>query len=102
MLFRCETLADKVKKETELGEKALEKLRILKVVISGPPNVGKSTLMNFITAEDLSIISCWEGTTRDTIKGEITVSGHRLEILDTAGIRKTDEPIEKMGINRSL
>lgn len=102
MVDKCRELQDEVSREIELARKFLDNIRVPKIAIVGPPNAGKSTLMNYITAEDLSIISPWEGTTRDTIKGEVTVAGNKLQIIDTAGIRQTKEPIEKIGIERSM
>ena len=102
MIYRCRRLADDIDKEIEASEKALDRSRVPNVAIVGPPNVGKSTLMNFLAGEDLSIVSPWAGTTRDTIRGEVRIGGHKLDIFDTAGIRETHEPIEKMGIERSL
>lgn len=102
MVSRCRKLSQEIEIELELGEKLLEQKRVPKIAIAGPPNVGKSTLMNFITAEDLSITSSIAGTTRDTVRGEIQIQGNKLEILDTAGIRETSEPIEQIGISKAL
>ena len=74
----------------------------ISVAIIGAPNVGKSTLLNQLLHEDRAIVSDIQGTTRDVIEDTITLHGHLFRFIDTAGIRHTDETIEKMGIERSL
>ena len=74
----------------------------LPVAIIGPANSGKSTLLNAIIGEDRAIVSDIAGTTRDTIEEVINVGGISLRFVDTAGIRDTDETVEKIGIGRSL
>ena len=75
--------------------------RQLRVMIVGIPNVGKSSLLNAILKEDRAIVSQYEGTTRDSIEEDISVDGVPLRIVDTAGIRNTDNEIEKIGIKKS-
>ncbi|WP_185860456.1 tRNA uridine-5-carboxymethylaminomethyl(34) synthesis GTPase MnmE [Blattabacterium cuenoti] len=72
------------------------------VVIIGEPNVGKSTFFNQVIQEDRSIISHIEGTTRDCVEGEIILNGILFHFLDTAGIRKTKDPIEIMGVEKTM
>ncbi|WP_185856443.1 tRNA uridine-5-carboxymethylaminomethyl(34) synthesis GTPase MnmE [Blattabacterium cuenoti] len=72
------------------------------VVIVGETNVGKSTLFNHIIQENRSIISHIEGTTRDSIEGEIILNGIRFHFVDTAGIRETEDTIEKMGVRKTM
>ena len=74
----------------------------LPVAIIGPANSGKSTLLNAIIGEDRAIVSDIAGTTRDTIEEVLNVGGVSLRFIDTAGIRNTDETVEKIGIGRSL
>ena len=74
----------------------------LPVAIIGPANSGKSTLLNAIIGEDRAIVSDIAGTTRDTIEEVINVGGVSLRFIDTAGIRDTEETVEKIGIGRSL
>ena len=74
----------------------------LPVAIIGPANSGKSTLLNAIIGEDRAIVSDIAGTTRDTIEEVLNVGGVSLRFIDTAGIRDTDETVEKIGIGRSL
>lgn len=71
------------------------------VVIAGPPNVGKSTLMNAIARRDVSIVSALPGTTRDAIEVHLDLRGYPVNLVDTAGIRETDDPIENEGIARA-
>lgn len=71
------------------------------VVIAGPPNVGKSTLMNAIAQRDVSIVSALPGTTRDAIEVHLDLRGFPVNLVDTAGIRETDDPIENEGIARA-
>lgn len=72
------------------------------VAIVGAPNVGKSTLLNQILGDDRAIVSDIYGTTRDIIEDTTTIDGVLYRFIDTAGIRKTDDTIEAMGIERSL
>lgn len=72
------------------------------VAIIGAPNVGKSTLLNVLLQEDRAIVSDIQGTTRDVIEDIINLGGQTLRIIDTAGIRHTDDTIERLGIERSL
>lgn len=74
----------------------------IKTVIIGKPNVGKSSLLNCLIDEDKAIVTDIEGTTRDIIEGSISIDGVALNIIDTAGIRKTDDVIEKIGVKKSL
>lgn len=72
------------------------------VAIVGSPNVGKSTLFNSIIKEERSIISDKEGTTRDCIEGEIIFNGILFRFMDTAGIRKSKDPIEIIGVEKTM
>lgn len=67
-------------------------------VIAGKPNVGKSTLMNLLTGVKKSIVSEYEGTTRDAVEETVTVGGITLHLTDTAGIRESDNPVEAIGV----
>lgn len=71
------------------------------VAIVGAPNSGKSTLLNALLQEDRAIVSEIPGTTRDTVEEAITIGGVLFRFIDTAGIRKTEDTVEKLGIERS-
>ena len=73
----------------------------LKIAIVGKPNVGKSTLMNVLSKKDRSIVSPKPGTTRDVVSVEIVLFGLPVTLIDTAGIRNTEDEIEKEGVNKS-
>jgi len=74
----------------------------LLVVLVGAPNVGKSSLLNALAGEDVAIVTPYAGTTRDRIEKAVAVDGIPLHIVDTAGVRPTEDPIERLGIERTL
>ena len=74
----------------------------IKTVIIGKPNAGKSSLLNAILKEDRAIVTEYEGTTRDTIEEFVNINGIPLKLVDTAGIRNTENEIEKIGIEKSI
>ena len=74
----------------------------LNLAIIGAPNVGKSSLINFLAQSDVAIVSEIAGTTRDVVETHLSIAGIPLKISDTAGIRKTEDKIEQEGINRAL
>jgi tRNA modification GTPase len=67
----------------------------LVIAIAGPPNVGKSTLMNQLARREVAIVSPHAGTTRDIIEGQLDLDGYPVTVIDTAGIRETDDPVEQ-------
>ncbi len=71
------------------------------VVITGRPNVGKSSVMNRLLGEDRAIVTEIPGTTRDTVSESLLLQGHLMQLVDTAGIRATTDPIESEGVKRS-
>ena len=73
----------------------------ISLVLVGQPNVGKSSLLNQLSGEDKAIVTDIPGTTRDAITIDINLNGIPLNIIDTAGLRETDDPIEKFGIDKT-
>jgi tRNA modification GTPase len=73
----------------------------LVVAIAGPPNVGKSTLMNQLARREVAIVSPNAGTTRDIIEVQLDLDGYPVTVIDTAGIRETDDPVEQEGVRRA-
>jgi len=80
------------------GERLREGLHI---VITGEPNVGKSTLFNFLAKRDIAIVSEYAGTTRDILEAHIDIGGYPIILSDTAGIRESSDPVESEGISRA-
>jgi tRNA modification GTPase len=81
------------------GESLREGLRL---TILGPPNAGKSSLINALARRDIAIVSDTPGTTRDVIEARLDLGGYLLLVADTAGVRDTQEPIEAEGVRRAL
>lgn len=73
----------------------------LVVAIAGEPNVGKSTLMNQLARREVAIVSPHAGTTRDVIEVQLDLDGYPVTMIDTAGIRETDDPVEQEGVRRA-
>lgn len=71
------------------------------IAIIGKPNVGKSSILNYLLDEDKAIVTNIPGTTRDIVEGTITLNGVALNFIDTAGIRETDDIVEKIGVDKS-
>ena len=74
----------------------------LKIVIVGKPNVGKSSILNALLNENKAIVTDVKGTTRDIVEGCLMIEGVKIDILDTAGIRKTNDIVESIGVNKSV
>ena len=84
------------------GGRRGERLREgLVVAIAGPPNAGKSTLFNRLARRDAAIVSPYAGTTRDILEVHLDLDGYPVTLLDTAGIRDSDEPVEQEGVRRA-
>ena len=99
------TKLDEIQKELEKLNKSFETGKIIKdgikVAIIGKPNSGKSSLLNAILKEDRAIVTDIEGTTRDIIEEFVTIDGIPFKFVDTAGIRKADNKVEEIGIEKS-
>jgi tRNA modification GTPase len=80
------------------GERLREGLR---VAIAGPPNAGKSTLFNRLARREAAIVSPFPGTTRDVLELHLDLGGYPVTVLDTAGIRESDDPVEREGVRRA-
>jgi tRNA modification GTPase len=85
-----------------VGAASVDRLRDgFNVVIAGAPNVGKSTLMNALARREVAIVSDLPGTTRDALEAHLELRGLPVNLVDTAGIRETDDPIEREGVARA-
>lgn len=88
--------------ETLISSAQSERLREgLTVAIAGPPNVGKSTLLNRLARRDAAIVSPHAGTTRDVIEVHLDLDGYPVTVIDTAGVRETHDPVEQEGVRRA-
>jgi tRNA modification GTPase len=85
--------------DKKIGQKIKDGLSL---AIIGAPNVGKSSLINFLAQSEVAIVSEFAGTTRDVVEVHLSIAGVPVRISDTAGLRETDNPIEKEGIRRAL
>jgi tRNA modification GTPase len=94
-------LSDEIQEVLAAQGKA-ERLREgMVIAIAGPPNVGKSTLINQLARREVAIVSPYAGTTRDVIEVQLDLDGYPVTVIDTAGIRETDDPVEQEGVRRA-
>ncbi len=73
----------------------------LVVAIAGPPNAGKSSLLNRLARREAAIVSPYPGTTRDVIEVHLDLGGYPVTLVDTAGVRESDDPVEQEGVRRA-
>lgn len=103
MFSDAHILRDEVREQLNHSKKLISTIRGAKVAIIGPPNVGKSSLMNYLAEEDISIVTDIPGTTRDSLGKEINLGKLKIQLIDTAGIRSdSTDVVEKIGIKKSL
>lgn len=99
LMKHIEKEMDRILKESKNGKILKDGI---KTSIIGRPNVGKSSLLNTLLEEDKAIVTSIAGTTRDIVEGTINLDGIILNMIDTAGIRKTDDIVEKIGVEKSI
>lgn len=101
LLGDCRTLAEEM--QAHLADERGEIVRDgLKIVLAGAPNVGKSSLLNALSGQDAAIVTQKAGTTRDAIAVDWMIEGIRVRLIDTAGVRETEDEIEAEGIRRTM
>ena len=99
---QLDELTDIIEQIVEASHRRRGLIEGFKVAIIGKPNVGKSSLLNALLSYDRAIVSEIAGTTRDTIEEQVRIGSHIIRLVDTAGIRESEDTIEKIGIERSI
>ncbi|WP_342227647.1 tRNA uridine-5-carboxymethylaminomethyl(34) synthesis GTPase MnmE [Rickettsiella endosymbiont of Rhagonycha lignosa] len=99
---KLHSILNNIREIKKLAEQGTLLQEGLSLAIVGPPNAGKSSLLNKLSAQESSIVTSFPGTTRDVIREKIQIEGLILNVVDTAGLRITSDEIEKEGIKRTL
>ena len=102
ILKQLDDLTIKIEQIVDASHRRRGLIEGFKVAIIGKPNVGKSSLLNALLSYDRAIVSEIAGTTRDTIEEQVRIGSHIIRLVDTAGIRESEDTIEKIGIERSI
>jgi len=102
ILKQLDELTSKIEQIVDASHRRRGLIEGFKVAIIGKPNVGKSSLLNALLSYDRAIVSEIAGTTRDTIEEQVRIGSHIIRLVDTAGIRESEDTIEKIGIERSI
>jgi tRNA modification GTPase len=99
---QVQTLIRSLKEAYDQGDQGIRLREGLVIVIAGPPNAGKSSLVNTLAQKEVAIVSPFAGTTRDLIEVPLNLDGLPVTLIDTAGLRESCDPIEQEGIKRAL
>ncbi|AKF25201.1 tRNA modification GTPase TrmE [Sulfurovum lithotrophicum] len=102
IVTQLDNLNEQITKIVDTSHRRRGLIEGFKVAIIGKPNVGKSSLLNALLSYERAIVSDIAGTTRDTIEEQVRIGSHIIRLVDTAGIRESEDTIEKIGIERSL
>jgi tRNA modification GTPase len=100
--LQLDNLIEQITKIVDASQRRRGLIEGFRVAIIGKPNVGKSSLLNALLSYERAIVSDIAGTTRDTIEEQVRIGSHIIRLVDTAGIRESEDTIEKIGIERSI